>query len=114
MLFMGSRHKPSTASQAWLLQEKDDVLEASECLQQELLQPVQVRGTPCSTILAQRTPGFLSHSPHMLVLFAFNIKCTSSKMTTEPPLPAGCELGCARAAQSVTSWCLSSYFCSLW
>lgn len=45
MLFMGSRHKPSTAGQAWLLQEKGDVLGD----QQVLLQLVQGRGTPCST-----------------------------------------------------------------
>lgn len=49
MLFMGSRHKPSTAGQAWLLQEKGDVLGASKCLHQQLLQLVQARGTPCST-----------------------------------------------------------------
>lgn len=73
---------------------------ASKCLHQQLLQLVQAR----------RTPGFLPHSPTMLILFAFNIKCISSKTTTEPSLPAGCELGCSRAAQSVTSWCLSSYF----
>jgi len=67
------------------------------------LQPVQRRVTPCNTIFAHLMPGFLPLSPPMLLFFALQPKHVSSKVTTEPPLLAGCELGCARAGRSVVS-----------
>lgn len=108
MLFMGKGHEPSTAGQAGLLREEGEVLVAGEYLrQEELSQPMQRRVTPCSTIFARLTPGFLPLSSPTIIFFALKTKHIFSKMTTELPLLAGCELGCAR---SVPSGCLASYF----
>lgn len=98
MLFIGSRHEPSVAGQAGLLWEEGEVLVAGEYPQQgELSQPVQRRVASRNIIFAHLMPGFLPLSPPTLIFFALKTKHISSKMT-EPPLLAGCELGCARTA----------------
>lgn len=110
MLFMSSRHELSIAGWVGWLQEEGEVLVGSDCpWQEELWQPTQRTVTPCSTIFAHVMPVFLPLSPPMLIGFAFKIKHISFKATTEPPLRAGCELGCARTAGSAASRCLTSY-----